>query len=255
LFDRIGRNVVLTDAGRRVVDAARRVLVDVADLHVVSALARDAVVGTLTIASLPTLTVDPLAAIVGRFRAAHPGATIRIGEPEGLAGVEDEVRSGRAELGFTDLTIGAAALERIELSRQDTEAICPPGTASPGEPLTPGELVAMPLVVTPEGTSTRRLLDRALARTAVAPTIAVEVHNREAIIPLVLAGAGAALVPAEVARTAAERGAVVRPLRPQVTRRVGIIHRRGPLSPTAAALVDAALVDALRKGRSTAPRR
>jgi LysR family transcriptional regulator, carnitine catabolism transcriptional activator len=240
LFARLGRSVAITDAGARVVAAARRVLAEVADLEVVAALAAGATVGTLVLAALPTLSVAPLAELVGRFRGEHPGVVVRVGEAENPGEVEDAVRSGRAELGLTDLTTGAAGLERIELHRQRTVAICPPGTPDPGESLTAAALASMPLVVTPEGTSMRRLLDRAVARAGGRTHTAVEVHNREAIIPLVLAGAGASLVPAEVADEAARRGAVVRPLQPGVTRRIGLIHRPGHLSPAAAAFVSVA---------------
>lgn len=238
LFARLGRSVRVTDAGERVVAAAHRVLKEMADLEVVAALAAGAVTGTLDLAALPTLSADPLAPLVGRFRVAHPGVVVRIGEPEDLVAVEEAVRSGRAELGFTDLTTGGHGLTRLELMRQRTLAILPPGSPDgDGVPLTASALAAMPLVVTPIGTSMRRLLDRALARVGGQPNIAVEVHNREAIIPLVLAGAGVSLVPEMAAADAARRGAVVRALKPAVTRRIGIIHRAGPLSPAAQAFL------------------
>lgn len=238
LFARLGRSVRVTDAGERVVAAARRVLKEMADLETVAALAAGAVTGTLELAALPTLSADPLAPLVGRFRVAHPGVVVRIGEPEDLVAVEEAVRSGRAEIGFTDLTTGGHGLTRIELMRQRTLAILPPGSPDDdGSPLAASALAAMPLVVTPIGTSMRRLLDRALARVGGRPNVAVEVHNREAIIPLVLAGAGVSLVPEMAAADAARRGAVVRALKPAVTRRVGIIHRPGPLSPAARAFL------------------
>lgn len=241
LFARLGRSVRLTDAGERVVAAARRVLDELADLRAVASRAAGAVVGTLELAALPTLSADPLAPIIGRFRVAHPGVVVRVGEPEVLTAVEEAVRSGRAELGFTDLTTGAHGLTRIELMRQRTVAVLPPGS-DPGEgALTAGALAAMPLVVTPVGTSMRRLLDRALARAGGEPNVVVEVHNREAIVPLVLAGAGVSLVPEAAADEAARRGAVVRPIKPAVSRRVGIIHRPGPLTPAASAFLAVAV--------------
>jgi DNA-binding transcriptional LysR family regulator len=71
----------------------------------------------------------------------------------------------------------------------------------------------------------------------VAPRIAVETAAREAIVPLVLAGAGAALLPVPLAREAERRGAVVRPARPSITRRIGLIHRDGLLSAAARAFL------------------
>jgi len=43
-----------------------------------------------------------------------------------------------------------------------------------------------------------------------------------------------------MAADAASRGAVVRPLNPVVTRRVGLVHRRGIRSPAATAMLQLA---------------
>ena len=69
------------------------------------------------------------------------------------------------------------------------------------------------------------------------PTIAVVTAQREAILPLVLAGAGATLFPRPLAEQAARSGAAVVALRPRLTRPVHLFHRRGPLSPAATAFV------------------
>ena len=110
----------------------------------------------------------------------------------------------------------------------------PPDAAPKGDrSLGARELARTPLVVSPPGTSTRILLEQALAAVGVTPQIAVQIAAREAIVPLVLAGAGAALLPAPLAREAQRRGALVRGARPAITRTVGLIHRQGPLSAAA----------------------
>ena len=65
------------------------------------------------------------------------------------------------------------------------------------------ELADIPFIAAPTGTSTRRLLDEAFDRAGVTPRIAVVTAQRDAILPLVLAGAGAALVPESLAQGAA----------------------------------------------------
>jgi len=237
LFFRLGRTVRPTPAGELVIDAARRVLRDVADVEAVAAAALGAEVGHLDVVALPTLTVDPLADLLGRFRTMLPGVTVRVVEPEDAETLARVVGSGRAEVGLTDITTGSGRLSRIHLFRQELLAVCPPGTGTPGEPMTPAQLAATPLVATPRGTSTRRVLDQILARSGSTGQIAVEISNREAILPLVLAGAGSSLLPAPLARRAAAQGATVRPFTTPVTRRVGLLHRRGTLSPSGAAFV------------------
>ncbi len=73
--------------------------------------------------------------------------------------------------------------------------------------------------------------------------MAVEIGQREAILPLVDAGAGAAFLPEALARTAASRF-VVRGLDPPLTRTIGMVSRVGPLSPAAARFLDLAAFSA-----------
>lgn len=243
LFHRTGRSVTPTASGEAIVAAARRVLVAVAGVRATAAAAIELLEGRLDVAALPTLAVDPLAELVGRFRAEHPGIGFRLLEPEDATTVETLVRSGRAEIGFTDISAHVEGLRRIPLYRQELVAVCPPGTAADLDALAPSDLAAMPLIATPEGTSTRRLLELVLSRTSQPADIAVELHQREAILPLVLAGAGAALLPAALAGTATDQGATVRSMRPPVSRPVGLLHRTGDLSPAAAAFVARAKAD------------
>jgi LysR family transcriptional regulator, carnitine catabolism transcriptional activator len=64
--------------------------------------------------------------------------------------------------------------------------------------------------------------------------------QRDAIVPLVIAGAGAALVPESVARTASGLGAVTARPVPPLERALALIHRAGPLSPAAARFIEIA---------------
>ena len=159
LFTRLGRTVLLTSAGEQVVEAARRVLRDVTQLTTVSRAVAELTIGRLDLVVLPTLAVDPLAPLIGEFRVRYPGVSVRVGEPEDASSVEHHVMSGRAELGFTDLTTGGKGLVRVQLFRQEVFAVCPPNTGLPEDALTPAVFAAMPLIATPQGTSTRRLLD------------------------------------------------------------------------------------------------
>jgi DNA-binding transcriptional LysR family regulator len=241
LFHRLGRSVAATAAGRQVIEAARQVLRDMADVRAAAAAVTLLISGTLHMTALPTLAVDPLAALIGRFRRDHQGVTIRIRETETTAEVEASVRSGEAELGMTDITIGGSGLVRIPLARQEILLVSPPDTRIDAESMTPRALSTIPLIVTPTGTSTRRLLDQVVARSGLEPNIAVEIGHREAIVPLVLAGAGSSLLPSALAAEAAARGAVVHELRPMMSRRIGILHRPGRLSPAARAMLELAL--------------
>jgi DNA-binding transcriptional LysR family regulator len=111
----------------------------------------------------------------------------------------------------------------------------------PPTALTAAVLADVPLITAPPGTSTRRQLDEVYASIGVTPRVVVETEHRDAMVALVAAGAGVALVPRPaVAPTPATGVAVVDLARP-VRRRIGLVHRPGPLAPAAQAFVAAAV--------------
>jgi DNA-binding transcriptional LysR family regulator len=242
LFHRVGRGVTLSAAGEAFVGSARQVLRDVAGLRASVEAVGEVMAGRLDLAALPTLAVDPGAPMVGAFRQLHPGVTVRLLDPGDPGGVASLVRHGRAELGLADLPVGGDDLTVVALGRQELLAVGPPrppgehqrrGRAWDSVPLV--DLAGWPVVATTAGTSTRRVLDEALAAAGVEPVIAVEVDQREAVVPLVLGGAGISFVPEAQAVAAGELGATVMRPDPPLTRAIGLVHRDRPLSPAARA--------------------
>jgi LysR family carnitine catabolism transcriptional activator len=241
LFDRIGRSVVLTDAGKAFEGPARGMLRERSVVFDAVGAVRALDTGTLDLVALPTLAVDPLAALVGRFRVMHPGVIVRVVEPEGAVELADQVANGQSEIGLAELPAVRDDLVAITLARQEIVAVCPPGTRLPAPGRLPvTALVGMPLIATPSGKSTRDLLDRALAAASVEPYIAVEISQREAIGPLVLSGAGTSFLPHSMASNLGEQGAVVARLVPALTRTIGLVHRANPLTPSGRAFVELA---------------
>jgi LysR family carnitine catabolism transcriptional activator len=240
LFHRLGRAVRLTAAGEAFVGPARAMLREAANARAAVADVAGLGAGHLDVVAIPTLVVEPLVEIVGAFRREHPGVTVRITEPEDAGDVVDLVRSGACELGLGEASVHDDALASDVLLDQELLAVLPPGTQAP-ERLSMTRLAAMPLLATPPATSTRRLVDAAFAQAGLQPNIAVESDHREAIVPLVLAGAGASLLPEPLARRAAAQGAVTAKLDPAVRRHVVLVRRAGPLSPAATAFRELAL--------------
>jgi len=241
LFHRVGRGLRLSTAGDALVGPARQILRAIEEArHAISGVL-ELQAGTLEIAALATLAVDPMADMIGRYRARYPGVEVRVLEPESADQVSAQVREGACELGAAHLPLPRDQLISHPLGKQELQFVLPPDTPADERPLGARELARTPLVVSPPGTSTRMLLEQALAAVGVTPRIAVQTAAREAIIPLVLAGAGAALLPAPLAAEARRRGATVRSARPPISRTVGLIHRRGPLSPAAGAFLELAL--------------
>jgi DNA-binding transcriptional LysR family regulator len=112
--------------------------------------------------------------------------------------------------------------------------ILPPiATGTRATTATLADLEDVLFVASPQGTSTRRLLDERLGSVHLKPRLAVVTAQRDAILPLVLAGAGAALVPESMAIVAEQLGAMVARPEPPAVRELALVHRAGPLSPAA----------------------
>jgi DNA-binding transcriptional LysR family regulator len=251
LFHRVGRGVRLSAAGEALTGPARQILRAMDDARSAISGVMELKTGTLEIAALATLAVDPMATLIGRFRERHPGVQVRVLEPENADGVRALVRDGACELGAAHLPMPGGQLAAHPLGEQELLFVLPPEPMPKGNrPLGARELARTPLVVSPPGTSTRILLEQALAAVGIPPQIAVQTAAREAIVPLVLAGAGAALLPAPLAHEAQRRGAIVRSARPPITRTVGLIYRQGPLSAAAREFLALTTNDA----RSSRPR-
>ncbi len=243
LLVRSRRGATPTAAGAALLAPARRTLREVA-------AARDAVAevvgltgGRLDLVALPTLAADPVAALVGRFRRDHPAVTVGLHAAADPADVVEGVRGGRAELGISEAGRSAPELVEIALGDQRLVAVAPPGSELPAGPLPIGRLRGLPLVLPPRGTSLRGSVDDACARAGVEPIVAVETEQRDALVPLALAGAGTTFVAAAVGAAAAAQGAVVRATRPRLARRLVAVHRADHLGPAGRAFLAGSVAD------------
>ncbi|HVC70260.1 MAG TPA: LysR substrate-binding domain-containing protein [Acidimicrobiales bacterium] len=239
LFHRLARGVRLSPAGEALVLPARQARRDLQTGRLAVEEVAGLEAGRLDLTCLPTLAVAPLAPLVGAFRAAWPGVTIRLSDPQDTAELLDFVRSGESEVGLVEYLV-AEGMRTVSLGTQEFLVVLPPGTEA-SEPFALLRLGSLPLVATPPGSSTRGLLDGALEKSAATARVVVEVAQREALLPLIVAGAGASLLPAPLAQIAETLGCtVVRP-KPRVSRTVVLIHRDGPLTAAARTFIELAV--------------
>lgn len=238
LFERLGREVVLTPAGHALVPEARQVLRSVRSARAAVDAVAGLESGTLELACLPTLSVEPTAPWIGAFRRDHPGVSVVVEQADSVEDGFGLLRSGRVELLVTEAEAEVPGFEhRVELTQ--SFAFVGPNELDPTT-LDLREVAAMPMVTGPAGTSTRLALERVLATVGATPNVAVETTTREALIPLVVAGAGVTLLPEPLARRAVIQGARRIDLPDAVSRTVSLVQRTGPGSPAAEAFASIA---------------
>lgn len=240
LFHRVGRRVVLSEAGTVLLTFARRVLKDIEEARISMVDLKGFRGGRVTVSAPPGLAVEPLARVIGAFRRAYPDVTLSMLPTEDGALAAGAVADASCEVGLTDRPVSADLRAHV-LMRNEIVAVLPPGTG-PGddEAVTIEDLASVPFISSAPGTRARALLDDALHH-GIAVRVVLETPHREAIVPLILEGVGAAFLPRAVAHGAQQRGAVVLPLRPAVSYDVCLVHRDQPLTAAAEAFVATAL--------------
>lgn len=224
LVDRSGRTVTLTDAGRAALTPARRALAEVHDVGVALDAVRGVEAGRLELAGMPWLVTCHLAPLAARFHLRHPGVELRISSGQTTAELVARVAAAHCDVAAVALPVVAADVEVTALGAEGFVAVVP------GDGELTEQLGGCTLLAPPVGTSTRLLVDRLYAALGVRPPHVVTVTQRDAVVPMALAGAGVAFVPeAAAAAVRAQGGRVVVP--PVAMRReIGLVTRRGAAS-------------------------
>ena len=229
LFDRVGRSIVLNEAGRVFLDEARDVLnrakaAEVA-LDDLSQLLR----GQLSIMASQTLASYWLPQRLVGFHAAYPRIAIDV-DFANTDRVADGVESGRAELGLVEWNVERPALT-TELLDEDEMVIVVGRNHhwAGGQHLTSSQFAAAHWIVRELGSGTRAAFDGMMARAGVTPEatrIAMVLPGNEALLWVVEAGLGATLVSRDVARAHISAGLLAVANAPSVKRSFYLLRHK-----------------------------
>jgi len=209
LFERSGRLMVLTEAGRVLRDRAGPAL---KQLYSVKDELRDLeslAVGHVRIAAPGMVTHIALRRIVPEFMKMHPGVRLRVMHAGALE-VEDLVLRGDADLGVISWREAMPELASSLLWEYENVA-CVPKDHKPDSrtSITWPALLKLPQAVYPAGYHQRFLVERHAAKLGVPLRIALESENPGMLMAAVQAGLAVTTLPAP----AAEGVAGVRVLR------------------------------------------
>ncbi|MFJ2028029.1 LysR family transcriptional regulator [Streptosporangium sp. NPDC087985] len=213
LLDRTARSAELTDAGRRLVEHAERILamVETAESDLSAQAATPS--GRVTVTAFPTAAVA-FAPALARTLRRHTALTLRMGQGRSGRGMR-EVQSGEVDIALVDDWYGRAhpsdTLRIFPLLHDRLVLVVPRKhrLASPDEPVDLRELRDEPWMATPDGEPSRLAMDRLLADVGGVQPVPWEFEGLSTIIGLVAKGIGIAVVPA-LALASGVRGIAVR---------------------------------------------
>jgi DNA-binding transcriptional LysR family regulator len=206
LFDRLGRRVVLTDAGRILLRYAERLL----DL---SEEAREAVAGdgepagTLVVGATPSLSAYRLPRLLRRFGSEFPRVRLTF-RPTPHVELEGRVADGSLDVAFLlERPVRSASLRAEVLAEEPLVVLAPPDHPLVGSSrVVPADLAGEQVMLTEPGCSYRLMFERELEEAGVEPSAALEFDGVEAVKQCVVAGMGFAMLPEVTVEAELERG-------------------------------------------------
>ncbi|MGY0620059.1 LysR substrate-binding domain-containing protein [Lysobacter sp. A378] len=212
LFTRSGRSLAaLTPAGERVLDHARRVLAEAANIQALAANLRRDEQGELRIATTHTQARYALPYLLSRLKKRFPGVAVHLapgGDAESLA------RLARGEADMAIISTGGAAPEAhlaLPLYRWDRAVLVPAGhPLARQRSLAVADLARHPLVSYESSREPGSSLRRAFGTVGLEPQIALTARDGDLIKTYVREGVGVGIV-AEMAVTVDDRDLVALP--------------------------------------------
>ena len=261
LFDRLGREVGLTEAGRALLPRAYRILGELEDTRRALANLNGEVSGRLTLATSHHIGLHRLPPVLREFTRRYPAVSLDIRFLDSEVAYED-VLQGRAELAVITLapeagtpgarmpgarTPGArtpdtlAPLRAVPVWEDPLDfVVAPEHPLARNGALTLADVAAHPAVFPGAHTFTHRIVHRLFEAAGLTPQVAMSTNYLETIKMMVSIGLAWSLLP----RTMLDDQVVRLTLPgPQLTRRLGyVLHTERTLSNAARAFM--ALLDA-----------
>jgi DNA-binding transcriptional LysR family regulator len=222
LFDRIGRRIALTDAGRQFLHEARAVLARASAAETVLADLAGLKKGKLALGASQTVASYWLPAYIHRFQERFPGVsvTLTIGNTEAVAAL---VRDGAVDLGVVEGEVDDPALSVTPVAEDELALVVAPGHPwASGDAVDLPDLMATRWVLREPGSGTRSILEEAVAAAGLSVAdldVALELPSNEAVRAAVEAGAGASVMSKLVAAASLRAGSLVAVELPLPTRR------------------------------------
>lgn len=199
LFDRLGRRVLLTEAGERLLDYAKK-LVDLEEEARAWVGGDDKARGAISVRIPESLSVKRLPGLMHRFRTRFPNVRLRVLSCA-FDGLAKDLRKGVTDLAFL-LAHGVQAgdLHAEFLGTEPLALVAAPNHhLASRQSIMPQDLDGETVILSTSDCSYRRILESTLSDEGVAPFVAVEFNSVEAVKRHVAAGLGFTVLPAMAA--------------------------------------------------------
>ncbi|MDQ1610128.1 MAG: hypothetical protein QOG00_59 [Pyrinomonadaceae bacterium] len=231
-----GREVGLTEEGEVFYQESRQIVNAYAQLEERMRTLTGTVSGTVHVATVYSIGLHELPAVIRRFMGEHPEAKIDL-EYSRTTRIVRDVLAGTVELGVVAYPEKKRGLSIIPLGGDRLVLICPPGhPLAKHKKVRARDLNDQDFVLFERDIPTRRATDKILRAHGVTVRRVAEFDNIETIKRAVEVGIGVAIVPSPSVIDEARVGslAVIALAEAEWTRSVGVIYRSDRTLGTAA---------------------
>ncbi len=247
LFERERHGMVLTDAGRTLVEYGRRALRELDKARAEIGPAANAVAGRVAIGLLASTSRLLAAELVGRLRTRHPRVTLSVNV--GYSGnVVQWLEAGEVELALLYDTRSSTGLQVEALLDERLYVIGAPGEIAPERPFSLKALENRPMVFPSVSHGLRSSIEHALAVAGIAVDVVAETNVLDLQKSLVAKGFGYTILPSSAVLDELAQGSLSgAPVgSPELSRRI-VLARSAARRPSPAGVAVAAELVALMK--------
>lgn len=244
LFDRLGKQVTLTEVGERLLRYAEQI-VDLADEMCKVASIQDPPMGTLTISAPESLCTYRLPTLLHQFRRHYPQVHVQF-RPGPVANLRRLVSEGLLDIAFVlEEPIHSTKLIVKPLCTETLHVVAAPSHPfAHVERVEPADMEGETVLLTEGGCSYRSLFEHSLAVAGVRPAATLEFNSVEAIKQCVMVGMGISILPEMATRAEVEQGKIA--VLPWILPDVQVItqmvwHKEKWLSPALRAFIETAV--------------
>ena len=242
LFDRVGRRIELTAAGRAFLGEARTVIARAEAAELMLSELGSRAKGAINVAASQPIASYWLPPRLVRFRETAPEVDVRL-EQGNTSAVIEAVMAGTADIGFVEGEVKAGALAVDQVGIDEMVLIVAPHHAlAKRRSVKNADLAAADWIVREPGSGTRSEAENALTALGVPiheRHVAMVLPSNEAVRVAVEAGAGIAVL-SELVVAESIAGRRLHRLKPALGRRAFYVvrHKERRLSKAAEALIE-----------------
>jgi DNA-binding transcriptional LysR family regulator len=193
LFERVGKRLYLTDAGRTLLSYAQRMSLIETEARVAVEELKGLQSGLLVVGASATIGIYLLPEVVGEFRNRHPGikVSLRVGNKRHTI---ERLLNNELDFGLVASPLVDPMLIAEPYLEDELVVIVAPSHRFAREPVVyPGELRRETFLVREEGSGTQELMEERLTQLGIVPADTMQLGSTEAIKQAVAANLGVSI--------------------------------------------------------------